>query len=550
MDDAELVDGESVHELMSHNQGLTYNDFNILPGMIDFSVHDVKLDTRITRNIRIKAPLVSSPMDTVTESGMAIVMALYGGMGIIHGNFPKPEDQAAEVLKVKRFKQGFVMQPHCLKPDASLWDMLQIKKHYGYTGAPVTETGKVGSRLIGMITSRDFDFIDVDVEVQKRTPITDIMVDVSKLVLGDESLTMDKAQKMLKDHRLGKLPIVNKKGELIALLCRSDLLKARDYPMASYDSKGQLLCGAAVNTRETSKQTLDLLVDAGADVIVIDSSNGSSTYQIEMLKYIKATYPSIEVVAGNVVTRAQAKLLIDAGADALRVGMGSGSICITQDIMAVGRAQGSAVYAVSSYARTRGIPVLADGGIRDVGYITKAVALGASAVMMGGLLAATTEAPGEYFWGPGGVRVKKYRGMGSLDAMEAHASSQDRYFTSDSDQIKVAQGVSATMKDRGSCHKFLPYLVRGVQHGFQDIGVRSLEELHEKVNAGIIRFEKRSPNAQLEGGVHSLHSIDPVDQYSLASWSSGRHPSSVPSMGLRSASTRRPSAVLRFNSVA
>ncbi|XGW30555.1 hypothetical protein V3C99_009482 [Haemonchus contortus] len=508
MDDAELVDGESVHELMSHNQGLTYNDFNILPGMIDFSVHDVKLDTRITRNIRIKAPLVSSPMDTVTESGMAIVMALYGGMGIIHGNFPKPEDQAAEVLKVKRFKQGFVMQPHCLKPDASLWDMLQIKKHYGYTGAPVTETGKVGSRLIGMITSRDFDFIDVDVEVQKRTPITDIMVDVSKLVLGDESLTMDKAQKMLKDHRLGKLPIVNKKGELIALLCRSDLLKARDYPMASYDSKGQLLCGAAVNTRETSKQTLDLLVDAGADVIVIDSSNGSSTYQIEMLKYIKATYPSIEVVAGNVVTRAQAKLLIDAGADALRVGMGSGSICITQDIMAVGRAQGSAVYAVSSYARTRGIPVLADGGIRDVGYITKAVALGASAVMMGGLLAATTEAPGEYFWGPGGVRVKKYRGMGSLDAMEAHASSQDRYFTSDSDQIKVAQGVSATMKDRGSCHKFLPYLVRGVQHGFQDIGVRSLEELHEKVNAGIIRFEKRSPNAQLEGGVHSLHSFE------------------------------------------
>ncbi|KIH69237.1 putative inosine-5'-monophosphate dehydrogenase [Ancylostoma duodenale] len=357
-----------------------------------------------------------------------------------------------------------------------------------------------------MISSRDFDFIEVDDEVQKRTPITEIMIEVSKLVLGDISLPMEKAQKMLRDHRLGKLPIVNDKGELIALLCRSDLLKARNYPMASYDSKGQLLCGAAVNTRDTSKRTLELLVEAGADVIVIDSSNGSSSYQIEMLKYIKTTYPQVDVVAGNVVTRAQAKLLIDAGADALRVGMGSGSICITQDIMAVGRAQGSAVYAVASYAQTRGIPVLADGGIRDVGYITKAVALGASAVMMGGLLAATTEAPGEYFWGPGGVRVKKYRGMGSLDAMEAHASSQDRYFTADSDQIKVAQGVSATMKDRGSCHKFLPYLVRGVQHGFQDIGVRSLQELHEKVTAGKIRFERRSPNAQLEGGVHSLHS--------------------------------------------
>ncbi|KJH47380.1 IMP dehydrogenase / GMP reductase domain protein [Dictyocaulus viviparus] len=176
--------------------------------------------------------------------------------------------------------------------------------------------------------------------------------------------------------------------------------------------------------------------------------------------------------------------------------------------MAVGRAQGSAVYAVANYARSKGVPVLADGGIRDVGFITKAIALGASTVMMGGLLAGTTEAPGEYFWGPGGVRVKNYRGMGSLDAMEAHASSKDRYFTTDLDQIKISQGVSATMKDRGSCHKFLPYLVRGVQHGFQDIGVRSLEELHEKVMAGEVRFERRSTNAQIEGGVHSLHSFE------------------------------------------
>ncbi|CAI4221045.1 unnamed protein product [Auanema sp. JU1783] len=504
--DASLKDGQSLEELMSNHAGITYNDFNILPGFIDFSVHDVQLDTKITKNISIKAPLASSPMDTVTESGMAIVMALYGGIGFIHGNFPNPEEQAAEVLKVKRFKQGFVMQPHCLRPDDTVYDMIQIKKKFGYTGAPITETGKVGSKLLGMISSRDFDFFENDIDKQKQIPVTDIMVSVNSLILGNIKDDLEKSQQILKQNRLGKLPVVNDNGELIALLCRADLLKARDYPMASYDSKGQLLCGAAVNTRETSKKTVALLVDAGVDIIVIDSSNGTSSYQIDMLKYIKQNFPQVDVIAGNVVTRQQSKCLIDAGADGLRIGMGSGSICITQDIMAVGRAQATAVYHVARYARSRGVPVVADGGIRDVGYITKAVSLGASVVMMGGLLAATTEAPGEYFWGPAGVRVKKYRGMGSLDAMEAHSSSQDRYFTAESDQIKVAQGVSATMKDRGSCHKFIPYLIRGVQHGFQDIGIKSLEDLHNNVLNGNVRFEQRSSNAQAEGGVHSLHS--------------------------------------------
>ncbi|CAI5454205.1 unnamed protein product [Caenorhabditis angaria] len=510
--DNTLADGETVHEMMAHKGGITYNDFNILPGLINFSVNDVDLTTKITKDIEIKCPLVSSPMDTVTESSMATVMALFGGVGIIHGNFPTAELQAAEVLKVKRFKQGYVMQPYCLKPDSTVADMIEIKKRYGYTGAPVTETGFVGSKLLGMVTARDFDFITMNsnstADVTMETPIAQIMVPVEKLTLGNAADAPEVSIKTLKKCRLGKLAIVNKKGDLCALLCRSDLLKTRDYPLASHDSKNQLLVGAAVNTRESSKKNVELLVAAGVDIIVIDSSNGTSTYQVEMLRWIKATYPKIQVIAGNVVTRQQAKLLIDAGADALRVGMGSGSICITQEIMAVGRAQGTAVYDVSRYAKQFGIPVIADGGIRDVGYITKAVSLGASVAMMGGLLAGTTEAPGDYIWGPNGVRVKKYRGMGSLDAMEAHASSQDRYFTADSDQIKVAQGVTATMKDRGSCHKFIPYLIRGIQHGLQDIGAKSIAELRQNVDDGLIRFERRSTNAQLEGGVHSLHSFE------------------------------------------
>jgi IMP dehydrogenase len=333
------------------------------------------------------------------------------------------------------------------------------------------------------------------------------MVPRDRLITGGEELELPDAYNILEKEKKGKLPIVNSKDELVALIARTDLKKSRDFPMASYDRQGQLLVGAAINTRENSKKTVELLVEAGVDVLIIDSSNGASAYQVNLLKWIKETYPKVQVIAGNVVTMKQAKLLIDSGADALRIGMGSGSICITQEVMAVGRAQGSAVFQVARYARSRGIPVIADGGIRDVGYITKAIALGASTVMMGGLLAGTNEAPGEYFWGPNGLRLKKYRGMGSIDAMEAHSTSQDRYFTSD-DAIKVAQGVTATMRDRGTCHKFLPYLIRGIQHGFQDIGVRSLDELHSKVYDGTIKFELRSQNAQLEGGVHSLHSYE------------------------------------------
>ncbi|KAI6176158.1 Inosine-5'-monophosphate dehydrogenase [Aphelenchoides bicaudatus] len=500
-------DGETIEQLFSGGVGTTYNDFNIFPGFINFPVTAVSLETKLTRGITLKVPLVSSPMDTVTETEMAIGLALHGGIGIIHANFSTIKEQADEVLKVKRYKQGFISNPQCIKPTDSVKDLIQIKNKYGFTGTPVTETGKVNGKLLGLVTSRDIDFIKPN--RYDSTKISEVMVPFEKLITGSESMTLDQAYEILEEEKRGKLPIVNKKNELISLIARTDLKKARDFPLSSYDSKGQLRVGAAVNTRNTAVESVKLLVEAGVDVIVIDSSNGASEYQINLLKWIKKTYPDgPQVIAGNVVTMKQAKILIDNGADALRIGMGSGSICITQEVMAVGRAQGSAVYNVARYAHSRGIPVVADGGIRDVGYITKALALGASSVMMGGLLAGTNEAPGEYFWGPSGVRLKKYRGMGSLDAMEANATSQDRYFTNESDAIKVAQGVSATMRDRGSIHKFIPYIVRGVQHGFQDIGVKSIQELQDGVYSGTVRFERRSNNAQIEGGVHSLHSYE------------------------------------------
>ncbi|KAI1334075.1 IMP dehydrogenase [Xylariaceae sp. FL0016] len=501
-------DGLGVEDLIDTKKhgGLTYNDFLIMPGYIGFPASDVVLDSPVTKRITLKTPFVSSPMDTVTEHEMAIYMALQGGLGVIHHNC-SPEEQAEMVAKVKRFENGFINDPIVISKSMTIADAKALKEKWGFGGFPVTESGKLGSKLLGIITNRDLQFEDDLNQVVEKVMVTD-------LITAQSDVTLPEANRILAKSRKGKLPIVDKDFNLVSMISRSDLTKNLHFPLASKlpDSK-QLICAAAIGTRPEDKDRLKKLVDAGLDIVILDSSQGNSMYQIDMIKWVKKEFPGLDVIGGNVVTREQAASLIAAGVDGLRIGMGSGSACITQEVMAVGRPQAAAVYSVSSFAARFGVPCIADGGVQNVGHIVKGLALGASTIMMGGLLAGTTESPGTSFVSREGKLVKAYRGMGSIDAMQdkkAGAGSKNsqasnagtaRYF-SEGDSVLVAQGVSGAVAHRGSVNTFLPYLAAGLKHSMQDCGRKSLQELHDAAAAGTLRFEIRTASAQLEGGVN------------------------------------------------
>lgn len=494
------ADGYSATKVFENGNPIayTYDDVILMPGYIDFGTEVVDLSSNLTKRIRLHTPLVSSPMDTVTEHQMAIGMALQGGIGVIHYN-NSIEEQCAEVRLVKRFENGFITAPLCLAPHNTVGDLLRKREQCGFSGFPITSDGKLGSTLVGIVTSRDVDF-----RRDTESPLSEVMTPVTDLVTAREGVTLAEANRIMRESKKGKLPIVNETGSLVALISRTDLKKNRDYPLASKDGNKQLLCGAAIGTRAGDRDRAAALVAEGVDVLVIDSSQGNSRYQVDMIKHLKTSYPAVDVVAGNVVTRAQALQLIAAGADGLRVGMGVGSICTTQEVCACGRAQASAVYHVSKAAAAHGVPVIADGGIGNSGHIIKALALGASAVMCGSLLAGTEEAPGSYFF-QDGVRLKKYRGMGSIEAMSQ--GSAKRYFASDA-TVKVAQGVSGAVVDKGSLKKFIPYLLQGVKHGLQDVGCSTLALLAEARVNGTLRLELRSAAAIKEGGVHGLYTYE------------------------------------------
>ncbi|KAL5726201.1 IMP dehydrogenase [Ranunculus cassubicifolius] len=495
-----IEDGFSATRLFNQGYSYTYDDVIFLPHYIDFPTDAVDLTTKLTKNINLSIPCVASPMDTVTESSMAVSMAALGGIGIVHNNNSSLE-QASLIRTAKSRRIPFISNPSCFKsPSDSIDSADEFSDDLSVVF--VTKSGDSKSKLLGVVSKSDWENLS-----DKDVSVVNYMSEIP--VFAPSNCSFEQAAAFLAAKKLDYLPLVNEvDGEIVDVVTAADVERIRSFPKSGFPSlgkDGKFMVGAAIGTREQEKERLEHLVKAGANVVVLDSSQGNSIYQLEMIKYVKKTYPDLDVIGGNIVTAYQAQNLIQAGADGLRVGMGSGSICTTQEVCAVGRGQATAIYKVSSIAANSGVPVIADGGIANSGHIVKALVLGASTVMMGSFLAGSNEAPGVYEKTKDGHRIKKYRGMGSLEAM---TKGSDARYLGDTSKLKVAQGVVGAVTDKGSVLKFIPYTMQAVKQGFQDLGASSVESGHSLLKSSVLRLEVRTGAAQKEGGVHDLYNFE------------------------------------------
>lgn len=466
--------------------GLTYDDVVLVPAKSEVLPSEVTTQARVSRNVTINIPIVSAAMDTVTEARMAIAMAREGGLGVIH-RVLAAADQAAEIDKVKKSESGMILDPITISPDQTIRDAHQLMAKYRISGIPVTKNGK----LVGILTNRDLRF-----ETRMDLKVSQVMTR-EKLITAPEGTSLEKAREILHEHRIEKLPVVNKHFALKGLITIKDIEKRIKYPHACKDVHGRLRVGAAVGVGADAEERVPLLTKAGVDVVVVDTAHGHTRSVLDTVKFLKQRYPDLDVVAGNIATAVAAKDLLKVGADGVKVGVGPGSICTTRVISGAGMPQLTAVADCAAALADTGVPIIADGGIKYSGDITKALAAGASAVMIGSILAGTEESPGETVLFQGRT-YKVYRGMGSLGAMER--GGKDRYFQAGRSASKlVPEGIEGRVPYKGTLAGVVYQLVGGVKSGMGYCGCRTIPELQRKAT-----FTRQTLAGLREGHVHDV----------------------------------------------
>lgn len=477
---------------------LTYDDLLLVPQYSNILPSAVSTKSFFAKNIHLQVPLISSAMDTVTESKMARVLAQMGGLGVIHKNLTL-EDQAFEVERVKKYESGMITEPITLGPDEPVSTALEMMRKYSISGVPIT----VEKKLVGILTNRDLRF-----ETRLDQPISELMTK-DPLVTAKMGVTLEEAKSVLQKHRIEKLPVVNDKGELTGLITIKDIEKAKAYPLASKDQQGRLLVGAAVGIDQSSRERVEALVSKGVDVIAVDTAHGHSENVLQMVKWVSDSFKDVVVVGGNVVTTEATEALMEHGADVVKVGVGPGSICTTRVVAGVGMPQATAVNNCAAVAKKHGKSIIADGGVKFSGDLAKAIGLGAATVMIGNLLAGADESPGETILYQG-RSYKSYRGMGSLGAMKK--GSKDRYFQSDvSDGDKlVPEGIEGRVPYRGSASAIIHQLVGGLRASMGYVGADSVESFQERAV-----FSRISAQSLRESHVHDVSITKEAPNYRL-----------------------------------